>query len=72
MGVRASQTTIYKNFLEFPNGTHDFYVCLAGKNKVITHLINTSWALPAKLIVSIGPITKKCRVKYSSYNKKTP
>lgn len=51
MGVRASQTTISNNFLDFPNGTHDFYVCFACKHKVLTHLVNTSWALPAKLLV---------------------
>lgn len=32
MGIRGSQTTIYNHFLDFPNGTHNFYVCFAGRH----------------------------------------
>lgn len=32
MGIRGSQTTISNYFLDFPNGTHDVYVCFAGKH----------------------------------------
>lgn len=71
MGIRASQTTISNHFLDFGNGTHDFYVCFAGKHKVITHVVNTSWAVPAKLLVYIGQNTKNCMGK-ESILQKTP
>lgn len=37
MGIRGSQTTISNNFLDFPNGSHDVYVCFAGKHTRISY-----------------------------------